>query len=289
MKKMCVLSAILAILMLLVASPGFSQKEPSLQDLQSMAQREPQNPQVHYMLGLKHEINGNPQKARQAYQQALNLKADYPEALYRMGELKSMQGDQEGAIKALAKAVKLKPELKEAKAALGTVYGQQGAALLEQGNWTEAAAVLKEAVALNPEDDAAYNNLGTAYAAQGEYDKAIDAFQSAVQINPGNTNAHYNLGSAFLQTGNKEGVLGQYAVLGNLDPALAGDLFEQLSFPRGKSDYAKETPQHGQAGMRPSLPSTAAPSAAYLEDALRKAPDMQGGAFDSKLPSGQMR
>jgi tetratricopeptide (TPR) repeat protein len=225
----------------------------------------------------------------QTYQKALSLKSDYPEALYRMGELKAVQGDQQGAVKALIKALKLKPDHQEAKATLGTVYGQQGAQYLEQGNWSAAASALKEAVALNPQDDAAFNNLGAAYAAQGDYDQAIDAFQSAVQANPGNVDAHYNLGSAYLQTGDKNGVLGQYAVLGNLDPALAGQLFEQLSFPRGKSDYAKETPQYGQTGMRPSLPAEIAVSPPPLPDPLRDTPDLQGPPLDSKLPAGQLR
>lgn len=290
MKKFMALLPILAGLVLLVAAPGAAQKKgPSLRDLQTLAQKEPENPQVHYMLGLRYEIDGFPQKAIQAYQQSLSLKADYPEALYRLGELKSLQGDREGAVKALSQAVKLKPDFKEAKAALGTVYGQQGAALLEQGDWGNAAKVLQDAVAVNPEDDAAYNNLGLAYVGQGEWDRAIEAFQTAVAINPGNVNAHFNLGSAFLQTGNKDGVLGQYAVLGNLDPALAGELFAALSFPKGKTDTPYETPQYGQSGLRPSLPSSAAPSAAYLEDALRQAPDMQGPAFESKLPAGQLR
>ncbi len=290
MKKACVASTILASLMVLAASSGLAQqKQPSLQDLQAVVQREPDNPQAHYMLGLKYEIQGNSQQALQAYQKALSLKADYPEALYRLGELKAVQGDRQGAVTALTKAVKLKPDYREAKTTLGTVYGQQGAAYLQQGNWTAAAASLKEAVALNPKDDAAFNNLGTALAAQGDYDQAINAFQSAIQANPGNIDAHYNLGSAYLQTGNKQGVLGQYAVLGNLDPALAGQLFEQLSFPRGKSGYAKETPQHGQAGMRPSLPAEIAVSPPPLPDPLRYTPDLQGAPLDSKLPSGQMR
>jgi tetratricopeptide (TPR) repeat protein len=290
MKRFWPVLFILAGLLGLAAAPGTAQKkEPTLRDLQKVAQQEPQNPQVHYMLGLKYEIEGFPKKALQAYQQALSLKPDYPEALYRWGELKGLEGDREGAIKALSQAVKLRSDFKEAKAALGTVYGQKGAALLEQGNWADAARSLQEAVALNPEDDAAYNNLGAAYVGQGDWERAIEAFRAAIEINPGNANAHFNLGSAFLRTGNKNGVLGQYAVLGNLDSALAGELFAALSFPKGKTDSPYETPQHGQTGIRPSLPSSVAPSPAYLEEALRRAPDLQGPAFESKLPAGQLR
>jgi Flp pilus assembly protein TadD len=290
MKKLWMLSVLAACLMVWGSvGPAPAQKrEMSLKDLQQAAQQEPKNPQVHYMLGLKYEIDGAPEKAMKSYQQALGLKSDYPEALFRMGELKGAQGDQEGAIKALAKAVKLKPDYKEAKSTLATLYGQQGAALLEEGRFEDAVRALQESVTLNPQDDSAYNNLGTAYAAQGDLDKATEAFQAAIEANPGNVNAHYNLGATYLQTGNKDGVLGQYAVLGNLDPAVAGQLFQELSFPKGQSTYAKETPQFGST-MRVSPPSPLAISPPPLPEPLRDAPTMQGPAHDSKMPAGQLR
>ncbi len=290
MKRFLTLLSLLTALFLLAALPVPAQKKAmSLRDLKELAQRQPQNPQVHYMLGLKYEIAGQPQKAIQAYQRALSLKADYPEVLYRLGELKAMQGDQDGAVKALTRALKLKPDYREAKEALGAVYGQQGAALLDKGSWAAAARVLEKAVAHNSRDDAAYTNLGVAYASQGQWDRAIAAFQSAIALNPGNTNAHFNLGAAYLQIGDKDGVLNQYAVLGNLDPAMAGELFAMLSFPKGRTNTPYETPQYGQTTMRPALPSSVAPSPASLEDALRQAPDLQGGAFESQLPAGQLR
>jgi tetratricopeptide (TPR) repeat protein len=264
------------------------QRELGVKDLQQAVQQEPNNPQVHYMLGLKYELDGAPERAMKSYQQAIGLKSDYPEALYRVGELKGAQGDQEGAIKALAKAIRLKPDYQEAKATLASVYGQQGATFLEQGRPEEAVRALKEAVALNAQDDAAQNNLGTAYVLQRDLDKAVEAFQAAIEANPGNVNAHYNLGSTYIQTGNKDGVLGQYAVLGNLDPAAAGQLFEELSFPKGKSMYAKDTPQHGTT-MKMSPPSPLAVSPPPLPDPLRDAPTMQGPAHDSKMPPGQLR
>lgn len=289
MKKLSRFSALAACLAVMAAvGPAPAQKrEMSSRDLQQAARLEPQNPQVHYMLGLRYEIDGAPDKALQAYQQALSLKSDYPEALHRVGELKGAQGDQEGALKALTQAVKLKPDNQEAQAALGTVYGQQGAALLEQGRTEEALQTLEQAVALNPRDDAAYNNLGAALASEGDLDKAMEAFRSAIEANPGNVNAHYNLGSSYLQTGNKEGALGQYAVLGNLDPALAGQFFQELSFPRGKSSYAKETPQHGTS-LKPSPPKPLEVSSPPLPDPLRDAPTMQGPAHESKMPKSQL-
>jgi tetratricopeptide (TPR) repeat protein len=276
----------------LAGSPGPARsQEVSLQDLQQAVQKEPDNPQVHYMLGLMHELEGNPAKAMQAYQQAVSLKSDYPEALYRVGELKGAQGDQEGAIQALAKAISLKPDYQEARATLATVYGQKGSALLEQGRWADAAQALQEAVALNPGDDAGANNLGIAYVAQGDWSRAVAAFQTAILANPANVDAHYNLGNTFLQIGDKEGALGQYAILGNLDPALAGDFFRRLSFPKGDPSEMTpyETPQFGQTVMRPSLPPSVAPSQPYLEDALRTAPDLQVPIMDTKMPAGQLR
>jgi tetratricopeptide (TPR) repeat protein len=290
MKKFLIASSILASLALLVATPGFTRKkEMSLRDLQQLAQREPKNSQVQYMLGLKYEIDGFPQKATQAYQQAVSLKADYPEALYRLGEVKGLQGDQEGAIKALTKAIKLKPDYKEAKVTLGTIYGQQGAAFLGQGDWANAAQVLQEAVANNPDDDAAYNNLGVAYAGQGDWDKATQSFQAAIAVNPINDSAHFNLGYTYLRQGNKSGALDQYSNLSSLGSGNAGDLFGLMSFPKGwPVDTPYETPQFGETSMKPSLPSSVAPSQATLADALRDAPDMQVPIMDSALPPGPL-
>lgn len=251
MKRPSLVLALLSLWLVIFASPGLTQKrQVTLKNLQQAAQREPQNPQVHYMLGLKYEIEGSPQKAIQAYQQAVRLKPDYPEALYRLGELKGVQGDREEAIQALAKAIKLKPDYKEAKATLGIVYGMQGAQLLEQNRWADAAQALKEAVALNPEDDAAYNNLGVAYAGQGDLAKAAEAFRAAIEANLANVEAQYNLGFISLLLGDKTGALGQYAILGNIDPGLAGELFEKISFPKGRGPY--ETPQWGATDLKES-------------------------------------
>src|SRR3990172_8734495 len=101
MKKLWVLSVLATCLVVWgSAGPTPAQKrEMTLRDLQQAAQQEPKNPQVHYMLGLKYEIDSAPEKAMKSYQQALGLKSDYPEALYRVGELKGAQGDREGALK----------------------------------------------------------------------------------------------------------------------------------------------------------------------------------------------
>jgi tetratricopeptide (TPR) repeat protein len=299
MKRLFVALLILAGLILLTAVQGFPKKEPTLQELQQMAQKNPNAPQVHYMLGLKYEIDGNPRKALQSYQRATSLKPNYPEALYRIGELKWQQGDQDAAIKALQKALKLKPDYQEAKLGLAAMFGQQGSGLLEQGQWSAAAKVLQKAVDNNPEDDAAFNNLGVAYGQMGSWDLAAKAFQAAIATNFGNISAQYNLGFTFLQTGNKPASLTQYAILVGLDPDSAGELFGLISFPKGRDDTPYETPQFGQTRMRTSLPSEVAAAAPPLPtpDYPGDLPDsrvedtygMQKPEFKSKLPAGQLQ
>lgn len=240
-------------LLLLIApnSVGWAQKrELTLRQIKQAVKENPHNPHVLYILGLKYEIDGNSQKALQAYQQALNLKGDYPAALFRLGAIKGEQGDWDEAVKALKKVIQLRPNYPDAKVTLGAVYGQMGLTLLEQGQWAEAQRDLQNAIENNPNDDAALNNLGVAYGKQNDWDLAIETFQAAIQVNPGNVEAHYNLGTILLLSGDKTGALIQYRNLVYLNSNLASNLFDKMSFPKGQGPY--ETPQWGATELKPS-------------------------------------
>jgi hypothetical protein len=76
-----------------------------------------------------------------------------------------------------------------------------GTALLKQGRFEEASAVLREAVALDNDDEVAWRLLGGALASKGDAEGAISAFQNAVRIVPMAARSHYNLGLAFQTAG----------------------------------------------------------------------------------------
>ncbi len=218
------------------------ERGPSLQSLQKAVQADPKNPKARYMLGLKYEIEGQPAKALKEYEAALRLKPDYPEVLLRSGELKFMQGNIAGGIQDTKAHLKLKPQSKEAREALAYMYGRRGLAQVEQGNYDQAIASLKEALQYNPKDDGAMNNLGVALSQQGRMEEAAEAFQQAALLNPNNAQAQFNLGAVFFMAGNKEGALQQYAILGLTNPREAAELFALISFP----DPATRDPSYAQ-------------------------------------------
>lgn len=281
--------AILVLALLVsVISLGWAQtQEVSLRHLQDAVRTTPNDPRLHYLLGLKYQSLGKERQAQEAYQRAISLNPKYTAALLRLGALKSAQGDQGGAIKVLTRAIQLDPKNQQAKTLLGTVYGRQGLALLKQGKNADAIRVLKKATANNPKDDAALNNLGVALAAQGDLNLAAQAFQMAIRDNPANDNAHFNLGFTYLRSGNKNGALNQYASLTELGSGYGGELFALMSYPKGYPvDTPYSPPQWGQSTPYKALPATELPPPPDLAGVLQDNPDLQIPAYGSALPKG---
>ena len=71
---------------------------------------------------------------------------------------------------------------------------QLGYAFLELGRAAEATQVLQSALRLDPDLPDAYNNLGLALARQNLRTQATKAFQEAIRLEPNFASAHYNLG-----------------------------------------------------------------------------------------------
>ncbi|MEJ2068815.1 MAG: tetratricopeptide repeat protein [Syntrophobacterales bacterium] len=289
MTRGALIAAVSLVLALLSAasSPGWAQKEVSLRQLQEALQKNPNDPSLHYLLGVKYQNEGQDGKALAAYQKAVSLNPRYAEALLGLGALKAAQGDLDDAIKALKKAVQLDPKNKEARTWLGAVYGRQGLALLQQGKAADAAKVLQLAAANNPKDTVALNNLGVALAALGDLGLAAQAFQKAIRADPTNDGAHYNLGCIYLQAGDKTRALNQYAALTTLGSGYGGDLFALMSYPKGYPvDTPYSPPQWGQTTQYKALPAAELPSSPKIADALRNTPDLQSPAYGSSLPGG---
>jgi tetratricopeptide (TPR) repeat protein len=74
----------------------------------------------------------------------------------------------------------------------------------QQGQHAEAAALVRRAVNLRPEDAALQLNLGNALKALGQIDDAIEQFRNALTLAPSFPMAHYNLGNAYASVGRHE-------------------------------------------------------------------------------------
>ncbi|MEG4068139.1 tetratricopeptide repeat protein [Microcoleus sp. Pol11C2] len=74
---------------------------------------------------------------------------------------------------------------------------QQGNAAQKAENYSQAEAIYRRIIQLEPNNAKAYNHLGIAlYYIQGKLEEAITAYRQAIQLDPQYADAYYNLGMA---------------------------------------------------------------------------------------------
>lgn len=80
-------------------------------------------------------------------------------------------------------------------------YNKDALNLINQGNYTEALNILKEAIKLDEKNDMTWNNLSVCYEAIGEYDLALEAARNAVNYGEEKAAEYSNLGNAYFDLG----------------------------------------------------------------------------------------
>ena len=79
--------------LILLASPAPGEWGPNVVQLRAAVQKNPQDPEANYKLGLKYLEMGRPRPAAKYLKEALRLKPDYPEALEAMAKLNKAAGN----------------------------------------------------------------------------------------------------------------------------------------------------------------------------------------------------
>jgi tetratricopeptide (TPR) repeat protein len=72
-----------------------------------------------------------------------------------------------------------------------------GMVAYKTGRFPAAAAMIRRAIAVNPQQPYYHSNLGNALCAQGKFDEAIPCFKQALDIDPNHAEAKFNLGNVF--------------------------------------------------------------------------------------------
>jgi protein O-GlcNAc transferase len=215
-----------------LASPALGEWGPNLTQLRQAVQKNPQNPEANYKLGMKYQELGRPRQAAKYLKEAIRLKPDYPEALKALGKLNDQQGNLGAAVKDFGKELKLKPNDAELRNRVSNEQNKQGIALLKEGNLKDAEAAFQQAAKNDPKSPGPINNLGIAYFRAGRRDEAIRSFQDAISRDPNSADAHYNLGLSYLAEGNRVAAYSVYFKLRELNPELAHQLDILTSPPR---------------------------------------------------------
>ena len=78
---------------------------------------------------------------------------------------------------------------------------EKASALIICRDYAGAAAELKKAISIRPNDPEAHYDMGVVLSRLGRLDDAMESFIAAIKLKPSFAEAHYNLGSYFCKEG----------------------------------------------------------------------------------------
>lgn len=179
-----------------------------IKEINLALQSQPKLAQLHTTLGYFYDAQKKPEQARQSFERALALDAEYAPAQAGLGWNRYGQGDNRGAITAFDAALTLDANLMNAY--LGKNFALQA---LDPADYPSAITVLQKAVAIAPQSARLLTDLGWAYRGQAlryEYASAAQKagyaaaeaqFRAALQLDDRMFEARTGLGWALQDSG----------------------------------------------------------------------------------------
>ena len=192
------------------------------------------SPELHNNMGRIHLRNGEIEKARREFQQALALDPSNSEALLNLAGIQRIEGRIGDAEHLVRRALQVDPNSIGALSQLAEIRRDQGKVeeavrlfeealaiddsqpflhlghgdvLQRAGRLDEAERAFRGVLELDPDSFKARYNLGVTYSAQGRTDEAIAVYLEALAVEPKHpeaTLAHNNLGAIYLDRGDTE-------------------------------------------------------------------------------------
>jgi Flp pilus assembly protein TadD len=107
------------------------------------------------------------------------------------------------------------------KSADAEAHNNLAIALYKKGQYDEAIAEYRRAIALKPDLAGAHYWLGVAFYAKRQYDEAIAEYRSAIALKPDYAEAHNNLGSVLYRMGKSDEAIAEYRKAIALKPDFA--------------------------------------------------------------------
>ena len=157
--------------------------------------RKPENPWGHYMLGLASWKSGQLERARQAFESALERDSSHVKSYINLSRVLLEEERRDEALVRIRQALGLDSASGDGWRVLGRVHG-------ELGNVEDAVSAYQSALAIDPDDTWAMNNMGLVLIRAGRYDEALLPLARAVQIDESSTPQFLNnLGIALERTG----------------------------------------------------------------------------------------
>jgi tetratricopeptide (TPR) repeat protein len=162
---------------------------------------DPSAAEPYYGLGSVYLEQQKNAQARESFERAIKLPANYPGTMPRawnnLGIVSAREGHSDEAIQNFQHALEIDADFVIALVNLGNAYRQQK-------RWDDAKRVLERAVELNPDDADANYGLGMVFAQLNDTDSAYDHLQKALAARPAYPEALNNLGVLYLRTNRQE-------------------------------------------------------------------------------------
>ena len=178
---------------------------------QQILQFDPENAEVHNLLGLIAYQVGKLQIATKLINQAIELEPSQPKFFHNLGLVLKDQGNFVGAIRVYQKIVQVNPNDSEA-------YNNLGNVLQEQERFEEGIVAYGKAIEIDSNFADAYSNLGVALVKQGRFEEGIVAYRKAIEIDSNFADAYYNLGNALQKNGAVKDAIQAYHRVTEINP-----------------------------------------------------------------------
>ena len=187
------------------------QDKEALQIFQQAEQREPENPQVLFGLGLACYRLEQYQESVDYLTKTLDIEPCHILALARRGTAYRGLKLEESATADFEQVLQLEPQTHQD-------WRGRGIALYELKRYEDAIACFDKAIEINPDDYNAWNNRGNALYDLGKYQDAIASCDKAIEINPDDYYPWGNRGNALNKLGKHQDAIASFDKVIEINP-----------------------------------------------------------------------
>jgi len=192
--------------------------------------------EVHYNLGVAYQEIGRLLDAVREYEQVLKNEPDHINAMNNLGLVLSILGEKEKAIELFNRILKIEPNNVKARINLGNIF-------LGNKDLAEAEKIYRSAISLDEKDVSPRLNLGVVYYEKGEFEKAKVEWDKLLKMDPENPRVLSVMGSAYLEKKRFDEAIEIFRRMRQLQPkngSVANTLGYLLADQNRELDFAKQ-------------------------------------------------
>lgn len=151
--------------------------------------KQPENPEVYYLLGRVYQGRDLKDEAISFYSKAINRNESFANAYrFRASVFKDI-GELDASLEDYTKLVELQPD--------ALFFNRRGLVYEETGNYEQALEDYNKAIELNPKWAIPYNNRGYVQVRQKQYAKAKSDFETAIKLDSSMPTPYINLAGTY--------------------------------------------------------------------------------------------